>query len=226
MEFRLKRGKPRVGHQGRFAFHPLLHLEDRLRSAPTRGSGERRPKSQVRVDLLPRSVDLHPPRPAACLMFSIRFRPSSCDPVSINASAFTFTFASPAPAPAPKRPRPLSAISGFPRPSATPNATPNKALAPLEAFPSPFRTPQAGPSKGTVRLNDLLDEVSPFRKHIDENDGEAEEEKTERRRLGELPGRRMTEDVGRRARRVVEEDEGVGVSPRRAKTGVRWTGKG
>lgn len=150
----------------------------------------------------------------------------------ITSSAFSFTFSTPAPT----RPRPLgtlasqSSFSPFRDDRKPPipvrNATTKKIYTTLDVLPLPYSldgTPQAGPSKPTHRLSDLLDEVSPFRPgNKPRGDGGDEKAMV---RLGDIPGRRMTEDLGRRVKGVVE-DEGLGVSPRRSRTGVRWTGKG
>lgn len=164
-------------------------------------------------------------------------------PIPLNAAAFTFSLDSPATKS--KRSRPLNTFLGDPSFPSTPQRsaqtpsrqdvkptvsyeTPKKAFTTLDALPSPFlfraATPQAGPSRPTRPLNDLLDEVSPFRPGSKSRDRKEEEKPGIR--LGDLPGQRMSEDVGRRVKEVVMEDEGVGVSPRKSKTGIRWVGKG
>ena len=158
----------------------------------------------------------------------------------INSTAFTFSLDTPKA----KRPRPLGDFApGLSSHSLTPAAkaessasynpkvtvkpensalsTPRKVYQSLDALPSPFALRTPAQPRPSHRLNEILDEVSPFRRGEDEKPGE-------RVRLGDLPGQRLTEDVnmGEARRRVVEEDEGIGVSPRRGKNGLRWSGKG
>ena len=166
--------------------------------------------------------------------------------LSITASAFTFSLDTPPT----KRSRPLGTSTGLPPLPPTPKSshtleprllteTPKRKVTNVDPLPSPFlfggikSTAQSGLPKGkaTHRLNDLLDEISPFRAGTGTREEETEEEKKDGDdkpgiRLGDLPGRMMTEDVGRRVKVMVEEDEGIGVSPRRVRTRLKWSGKG
>ena len=194
----------------------------------------------------------HPPTPITAGAFSFSLGPTSTPAKKFKTSSNASSSALHPPAGSPLRTASraseyqtpnhdavLNIVGTIPRPNVT-SATPKKSLfQTLDSLPSPlaFRrrvdddrpisSPGAGSSqqnKGSHRrLNDILDEASPFRPSATtvkiEGDGK-------RVRIGELPAQNMAGDVNRKRQiELKEEDEGVGVSPRKGK-GIRWTGRG
>jgi hypothetical protein len=112
------------------------------------------------------------------------------------------------------------------RVSESPFMTPASKLVPLQPFTSSTKKTPVGVRK----LNHNVDDISPFRvdkKRAAELEGDVIKKRTKLGDAGEFDKGSIVESIERRGReaQIKDEDEGVGVSPRKSKA-VKWPGQG